>query len=526
MADYSFDEISRQIVDDYLRDIVFIDEKAYVNQDGEDSFNAAAVSQCFAKSGKLCTIYAPIKDVDIDFCTILADKADVLVVDWRLTLDVTKELDENADAADDIRGEYTLQLLKTVLHDAGNDKFKLIVVYTGETDLEQIFENIGTGLSEFMLEKSSEDFSLSSSNIEIVVRAKNNAFVHKPEWNKFVIEYENLPSKLVEIFTKKIKGLLPNYALSAITEIRKHTPQILSAFSKDLDAAYLGHEVSIPNKEDAQQLLNTCFGSAISELLQDVAIPMHKWYEQWVDAFVVDSYEIENGGKKIKISADFCKSLFSASGTSLHERLSAFNVSAKWANKLVKESSSLFGLQGHAVQNSCSKFAKITQNKNIFGSKHNPPILTLGTVVRLANTNSYFVCIQQGCDSHRIPLNDKKNGSGRDFLFLSLKKCDQDEKNKIKVMLNDFSEVIVETSSYSICKMRFLPQENGTPIYGKKEENQWVFESTSQNAFAYKYIWQFDIKESYALQIVNKYASQLTRVGVDLAESMRTNSEK
>ena len=91
-------------------------------------------------------------------------------------------------------------------------------------------------------------------------------------------------------------------------------------------------------------------------------------------------------------------------------------------------------------------------------------------------------------------------------------------------MLNDYAEGVVDTGSYTISKVHFLPQQAGMPIYGIKDANEWVFESDSDEKEC-KYIWQFDIKESYALHIVNKYASQLTRVGVDIAECMRIKSE-
>lgn len=521
MLEYSFDDISRQIVDDYLRDIVFIDEKAYVNEDGEDSFDAEAVSQCFAKSGKLCTIYAPTKDVDIDLCTILAEKADVLVVDWRLSLEVTKELDENADAADDIRGEYTLQLLRTVLQDAGNDKFKLIVIYTGETDIEQIFENICIGLSEFLLEESSEELSLSSRNIEIVVRSKNS-FVHKPEWNKFVIEYDNLPSALVEIFTKKIKGLLPNYALSAITEIRKHTPKILSVFSKDLDAAYLGHEVSIPNKEDAQKLLNMCFGSAVSELLQEVAIPMHEWYHAWIEEKVVEPYEVAYSKEnKLTITQDFSKSLVEASGTKLQERINSILKGSSLSNRgeqfFIEKSSYLFGENEEDKQRKSNNgFARFTQVKNIFGHYTHAPLLTLGTVVKNTNTEQLLLCIQQSCDAARLPL--KEDGEkGRDFLFLPIKT----QGKGISIITNEGETFYVNVNSYAIKKIHFNPSRDGAPVFANSNDKGWEFVSNDSERFQ----WEFDIKESYALHIVNKYASQLTRVGIDIAECIRVKSE-
>lgn len=524
MAEHSFNEISRQIVDEYLKDIVFIDEEAFGVGDDPNSFDAKMVSQCFADAGKICAIYAPVNDTDIDHCATLAHSADVLVVDWRLILHRTRSVDPNADAPDDIRGEYTLNLLHCVLEEAKDDKFKVIVIYTGEENLGAVYDNLCAELQTDVLVSHQETFSLSSKNIEIVVRAKK-PFQHKPDWDKFVISYENLPNAIVEIFTDKIKGLLPNYALSAITEIRNNTPKILSVFSKDLDAAYLGHEVSIPNKEDAQKLLNTCFGTAITELLENSKIPMHDWYTYWTEAFIINPFDLKNGDKKITITAGLSNALLNAPGVSLFDRLQNLvgeQMSKGWAKKLAKESASLFGLQDAVAKESCSKFVKLTQDKNLFGNRNHPPMLTLGTVIKHASSSAYFICIQQSCDSQRIPLDNQT--SGRDFLFLSLKISDQDEKDKVRILLNTFEEGVVDTSSYSINQIHFLPEQDKMPIYAKRDGTEWVFESSSDNEHN-KYIWQFDIKESYALHIVNKYVSQLTRVGVDIAECMRIKSE-
>lgn len=521
MAEHSFDEISRKIVDDYLRDIVFIDEEAFGTESNPNSFDAKAVSKIFADAGKICAIYAPENDTDIEHCSMLAHNADVLVVDWRLVLHKTQSVDPNADAEDDIRGEYTSELLRLVLDEAQNDKFKIIVIYTGETDFGTVYDNLCAELHTYPLTANKESFSLSSKNIEIVVRAKN-LFKHNPEWNKFVISYDDLPTAITGIFTKKVKGLLPNYALSAITRIRENTPKMLSVFSKDMDAAYLGHEVSIPNKEDAQKMLNTCLGSAITELLQEVPIPMHKWYPAWIEENIIEPYEVEYvKGNKLSITQDFSKRLVEASGTRLQERINSIlkgtSISGGGETFFIEKSSYLFGKNDEDKQRQSNNgFARLTQVKNLLGRHTQAPLLTLGTVVKETKTNQLLLCIQQSCDAARIPLQTGKE-EGRDFLFLPI----SDHGKGLSVVTDDGKVCYVNINSYAITKIHFNPLKDGAPVAANAQGEYWEFESIDRE----KYQWQFDIKESYALHIVNKYASQLTRVGVDIAECMRVKGE-
>lgn len=515
MAKYSFDEISRQIVDEFLRDIVFIDEEAFGTDSGPNSFDTKEVAKSFADAGKFCAIYAPIYDTDIEHCVLLASKADALIVDWRLLLKRTKPVDLNADAKDDIRGEYTSELLHLVLDEASDDKFKMIVIYTGEKDFGTVYDNICSELKSYSLTTHQETFSLSSNNIEIVVRAKNS-FQHKPEWNQFVISYEEMPATIIDLFSKKIKGLLPNYALSAITEIRRNTPKILSVFSKELDAAYLGHEVSIPNKEDAQKLLNTCFGSAISELLQDVAIPMHEWYQAWIEENIIEPYEVVyDCGKTLVVSQGFSKDLIAATGNTLYERINNAkpnSIKKKKESFFVEKSAYLFGVNEEPKQKlSNNGFARFSQVKNLFGHYTHAPFLTLGTVVKNTNTEQLLLCIQQSCDAARIPLN------GRDFLFLPIKT----QGKGISIITNEGENYFVDVNSYSIKKIHFNPSRDGAPVFANATDKGWEFVSIDSMRFQ----WEFDIKESYALHIVNKYASQLTRVGIDVAECIRIKSE-
>ena len=71
----SFSTVSREIVDSFVHDVLFIDERAYRKDESEENpaqdFNLASVSKSFAEKGKLCSFYAPSTKEDIEVCKSL-----------------------------------------------------------------------------------------------------------------------------------------------------------------------------------------------------------------------------------------------------------------------------------------------------------------------------------------------------------------------------------------------------------------------------------------------------------------------
>ena len=117
----SFITLSKNIANEFLRDIVFIDECAYpIKEQNEEQkavkanvFNAQNVSAAFCKAGKICAIYAPQSDLDIEDCMKALKKADAIVLDWDLQLQEKKEFDPMADVVDD-EGKYTKQIIRNI----------------------------------------------------------------------------------------------------------------------------------------------------------------------------------------------------------------------------------------------------------------------------------------------------------------------------------------------------------------------------------------------------------------------------
>ena len=83
MNNNNFSEISKQIANDFLQSIVFIDDKAFINSEhrGNHDFDAYSVSKIFAEKNKICAIYKPKTAADIVSLSCIATKADITILD-------------------------------------------------------------------------------------------------------------------------------------------------------------------------------------------------------------------------------------------------------------------------------------------------------------------------------------------------------------------------------------------------------------------------------------------------------------
>lgn len=519
----TFIDLSREIADKFIRDIVFIDEQAYPEKSNNtvesnvhnNEFDTKAVSDAFLKKGKICAIYAPQTEKDVDESVVSLLKADVVVLDWDLKLKGTSNYDPMADDESEKRGQYTKPLIKRLVDDSGKEKVKLIIIYTGETDVEKIAEDIHEYIQnkEYVLDNSA--LCVQNTNLKIIVRAKEGTKVVERHKDK-IIRYNKLPELITEEFTTITNGILPNYALSAITAIRNNTSNILGVFSKDIDPAFLGQYVSIPDCNDAISMLPKIFGTAVTNLIETIGVDFDSWIEAWIDEKIKEGDTIING-KNININANKLKCLLKSYADFEEKFNTSFDIQEK-KEKVNRYTADLYKIE--TIKLFCSenadasnyKWAKLVQHSNLFSSPKNHR-LTTGTIIKYKAEDedkwNFLICIQQNCDSVRIPADE-----GRTFLFLPLVQGIKGEA----IVVGEQEHLIVDNKTYSIELHRFLPNENEANITTKfKDKNEYVFEDTDGKQF----VWVAELKEMFAQHIVSAYASQLSRVGVDNSEWIR-----
>lgn len=509
MAD-RFIEQSKEIANNFIQNIVFIDDKAYKSDITNNAFSALDVSNVFAQTGKICAIYAPKSISDINSYNTILNKADVVILDWYL--DIKKEEnqveDPEADADnDDPRGEFTLKLISDLLSQTG--MLKLLIVYTGETDLFEITDSIYQKVNQHSFHKG--DCVIRSSNSKILVRAKSQnsetQFAHNPELKDKIVSYESLPTLIVEEFADMTNGLLSNFALSSISAIRNNTSRMLSVFSPKLDPAYLGHKVLLENTFESKQLLIKLFGEAISELLETTDIDTKDWVDNWIENRITDE-TININGVSISKSKDLLKKMFNSEQPRLKDKYSEASgkeMSNKDEGKLQSYTVELFAYGDIDVNKSNVDFAVLTHHKNIFQPAIEAPTLTLGTVVKAVKDEKYYICIQQRCDSVRIKAE-------RRFLFLPL-----EDKGEHPLIVNNELKLFPNKSSFAIKTVKFKPKESATIIQASKADGKYIFSSSYGEA----YEWVVDLKEMHAQRILNSYSAQLSRVGLNESEWLR-----
>lgn len=521
-----FIEISRDIADKFIQSIVFIDDKAYENDSTQNAFDASLVSAVFAEKCKVCAVYAPKSMQDIDVYEKIISRADVSIIDWNIALENSKDVDIEADAADDDpRGIFTLSLISRCMQQ-NTDMLKLVVVYTGETDLDDITDKIFNVLNTDKGGFQKGNCSVCSSNTKIIIRAKRTSpsqFEHKPEWKDKIVDYKDLPNTIVNEFSAMTNGLLPNFAMSAITSIRNNTSRMLSVFSSDMDPAYLGQKVSLEHPDDSKMLLIRLLGEAISELLEASNIDTKDMVDNWIDCHILNG-NINFNGETITRTRDILKKMISSHKSDVSEKYESVSDFGGLSNskkekvkrEMKKNPAKFFEYDDVDIDKSNLNFAILTHYKTLPNPIKNIHNLTLGTIIKQrtgengSKKYNYFVCIQQRCDSVRIPKD------GRKFLFLPL----TDDKGDHSIIV-DSELKYINKKSFSIKTIKFKPKKNETVIYTELQDNKYVFNSVYGEEFE----WVVDLKDLHAQRIVNDYCSQLFRVGLDESEWLRLSAK-
>lgn len=515
----TFEDITKEVANRFIQNILFIDDKAYQPNNKENEFDASQISSVFAKNGKLCTIFAPSSECDLCQCSSLFSKADAIVLDWYLDLTSFKESsDDDKDAeADEPRGFYTKYLIEEIVADAKNEKLKILVVYTGETDLGGITEEIYNCIAQYGNFQQG-DCCVYSSNVVIVVRAKFNGedqYKHLEELKDKVVKYVDMPDFINDEFAKHVNGLLSIFALFSISIIRENTSRLLNVYSPELDVAYLGHRMVLPNPDDAKDLLVKLFGESITDLISSICFDTQDWLSLWIkDRYSQPKTIKVADNKNILINQDRITRILSNRTDDFEKYIKTIfdQLSNNEVKYIHKNAALLLDENVDIVKKANLLFAKLTHHKNVFLPPKENPFLTLGTIVYSSSTNSYFLCIQQRCDSLRI--------SGiRRFLFLPL----VESGGETNVVVTDEKQLQVAKSSYDIKTIKFQADKEKRCVCSKriKDENtnkdRFVFTSIHND----EYEWVLELKDLHAQRILNSYSSRLSRVGLDESEWLR-----
>jgi len=536
---------SKNISDDFIQNVIFIDDEAFkkVANNTANDLDPSALTLAFAKHRKICAVYNPLAKAEILDLAFVAKKADIAVLDWRINLqevNLQPEDEEQDDVIIDPRGQHTIKILKEILSvgSIGHDGLKLVLIYTGEVDLAAITNSIFNELNNPKYKKDGE-FRITSDYTTIIVIGKpalEKQFKHNPESLKQVVSYELLPEFITDEFSKMTSGLVSNMALNAISTLRKSTARILKIYNKQIDPAFLAHRSLLPNPEDAGDLLKDSIIGSFSSILDYYNVTENcsiKQIKDWISRYTFSEKEITLLKNPVKITGEELKSWQSKGYIeflmeAMQKQFPAIAVTNEAILKLyrgMKDTLPFFTPENYISVDSNERFSILTHHKSSYADSTYRPKLTLGTVVKGAKSKQYWLCIQQKCDSVRIPVNES-----RKFLFLPL---DIVPINKsfhfLEYTGTEFIRLKADYNTHKIKTIRFEATMNEM-VYARKygSNPSYLFKplySKGHDRFNAKidemYQWVFDLKEAHAQKVANQFAAQLARVGLDDSEWMR-----
>ena len=525
-----FFETSKKIANQFLQNIVFIDDKAYSNTDNTNlDFDALKISQVFAESKKICAVYKPEKLADIDNLTELATKADVTVLDWQINIEQEQVANEEEDAEDDDpRGPHTKRIIRTVLTDSvtGAGSLKLIVIYTGETDLNGITDEIYTDLTAHgVVGLKKEACQIKTDNAKIMIIAKPDLegngepkFKHTPELNKFVVTYEDLPGFILTEFSRMTSGILSNFALNSLAILRNNTFRLINSFDKELDTGFILHRILLPIQDEAGNHLVEIFSDSMRAILnynKSSELLDVERLKEWVDQRNFGK-EVTVAGKSFNVDSDFVndcieKNFIQAVINKL-DKAPTDNQKKKitsYFNNLFKEQPDIFFQENE--KNINEKFSILTHHRSNHKLESTNPRLTLGTIIKEENGERYFLCVQAKCDSVRV-IEERK------FLFLELQVAASNGKFHFVVENEDsFVHLRIMNDTFGVRTMKFIPDAETQTILAESADGSYFFKSN----YGERFLWMADLNDAHAQRVANNFASKLSRVGLDESEWLR-----
>jgi hypothetical protein len=389
----------------------------------DHNLNVREISDAFAEQEIACAFVLPYdedKDEAKIFNRIMAASkpADIVVIDWYLR-------DNNA--------ELTKRILAAIAENDAAEKgrLRLICVYTGQTDTEMVIKDSVAALLAGGLESSKidEEAGCAYGNHHCLLVL-----------NKQGVHGAALPVKILEALTVLSDGILPTFALAAVAAIRRNVHHIITRFSSDLDAAFVGNRLITDPPGDVAELLRELF---VSEC--DTALGLEKVVDNYLEASSIThwlkskkqpvlqgeySYKSNNADKiKVKIDANFIDSLLSNGIVGDCVNVKGDNKREFREDKRQKVSHALHGGKSDAKTGE-SNFARfVSLKREAFGNLKRSsaekwlPSLTLGTLLRQQVDTAgekffkYYYCLTPACDTIRL------NGKQRTFQMLEIEQA-------------------------------------------------------------------------------------------------------
>jgi len=491
------------------------------SEDRAHEMNAKQLIDSFADRGIACAVFRPSK---FEFDQLdkrvhaLAGWSDVVMLDWVLH--------------EDTEGKKVKQLIVEIAQKAANqNRLQLVVIYTGELRLSGIIDEVEKVLTEggALSVTRKDDFTVESGATRITIYGKGNIEREglAEDLRPRMATLDQLPGMIVTEFSNMTAGLLSNVALDSLAALRSNTHRILATFSSAMDAPFLAHRAMLDQPDDASALLVQLIAGELMSVLEGhevgkVADSISDFdiIRAWVNSNEAEGYDFAKrfGAGKQANALDQLTILLRR-GVLDDELQDPFKSYQKDPHK--KNLTEKLASSPGSAQDLEHQFAILATLKSNYRSETNPPLLFPGTILKEVaedkSKQSYWMCIQPICDCLRI-------AETRSFPFLRLRPPNE-KAPAFDLVLHDaaaYLRVRVEYSPYTSKMIDFDPSEKSQAILGRLQDSIVLFTATNGTVFE----WLGEMKFEHTQRIINNYAAQLARVGLDESEWQRRWSKR
>jgi len=462
----------------------------------------------FAKKQIVCSLYQPKKPASFGPASDifpLCRAADVVIVDWDLFGD---------------KGHRALELIDGLIAQALKDvpeQLRLILVYTQEPNLfgvaNEIYQKVHPSIGDSFRPLQEEEglaFHTENSRVAVLGKPGRERVDIDP---RHVVNEIDLADVAVREFAKLASGILHATALLGLAEIRKNSRKILSKFNRDLDPAFLTHlAMSLPG-EDASSHVIPLLVSEIEAVLED-ALPkplireniFRDWCQNvWTPGEHLGSVLNQEGLNYREIAEDICTLGFKKARekNSVIPRVGEVKHTRKAAKVLLPSEDS----------DANHRFSHLMASRTFYGATQRS--LKLGSIVYDVSLNQYLVCIQPVCDSVRLE-------EPRAFVFVRMVESEQNGGNYMShvIFKADGSpvELIYQPKSYLCFAASFSPDKTTQEVIAQTGEDGELYFIDSAKK---RYVWVDQLRTSHAQRAVERFASDLSRVGLTESEWLR-----
>jgi len=472
----------------------------------QHSLNAKEVIDNFASKGIVCSILKPEIESDLDLFKSVAKRTDVFIIDWEINNDGGNTAVRIID--DIIKSDKTQE-----------PRLRLLIIYTGEPDVDKISSKIKTKLKGLFGDKfdvTDNEATFTRGHLRIGIYLKNELGLD-PKFVERVIPEEDLSRIVSSEFSKITAGLISNVALESISILRDNTHLILGKLGPQIDPPYLTHRVWVDNPDDAMDYAVEIINSEFRSVLENHEVG-HKVdsrvIKKWLEFKNPDNKFVIHGPKDSPKEFDLDKfEKIIEKGIEHYRSGKNCNIGKNWYKSFTKT----FCFDGEDDNVLDNNFAILTTLKNRYGETNFCPFLTQGTILKsespIASVN-YWLCIQPRCDCVRI---DEK----RDFYFLPLNVVES-ENDKFDIVIpgedEDFVKLEIGFQTYNGKAFEFPVQSpDEKVIKAEPQEESFVFKTPDGK----KFTWIAEMKYEQIQRVAHEFASKLTRVGLNEYEWLR-----